>query len=42
MIDFKNEAKNSGFFFYQIIASELLSLNCFYEEQNTFHRQPMC
>ena len=34
MIDFKDEAKKSGnFFLYQIIASELLSFNCSYEEQ---------
>ena len=30
------------FFVYAIIASELLSLNCSYEEQDTFHRHPMC
>ena len=40
MIDFKDEAKKSGnFFLYQIIASELLSFNCSYEEQDS---QPMC
>ena len=26
----------------EIISSELVSLNCPYEEQDTFHRQPMC
>ena len=26
----------------EIIASELVSLNCLYKEQDTFHRQPMC
>ena len=30
------------FFVSEIIASELVSLNCLYEEQDTFHRQPMC
>ena len=30
------------FFVSEIIASELVSLNCPYEEQHTFHRQPMC
>ena len=30
------------FFVSEIIASELASLNCPYEEQDTFHRQPMC
>ena len=30
------------FFVSEIIASELVSLNCPYEEQDTFHRQPMC
>ena len=29
------------FFVSQIIASVLVSLNCLYEEQDTFHRQPM-
>ena len=26
----------------EMIASELVSLNCPYEEQDNFHRQPMC
>ena len=26
----------------QIIGPELVSLNCPYEEQDTFYRQPMC
>ena len=26
----------------EIIASELVSLNCLYEDQDAFHRQPMC
>ena len=30
------------FFVSQIIASELVSLNCHYEEQDTFRPQPMC
>ena len=30
------------FFVSDIIASELVSLNCPYEEQDTFHQQPMC
>ena len=30
------------FFFFDIIESELVLLNCPYEEQNSFHRQPMC
>ena len=29
-------------FVTKIIASELVSLNCLYLEQDTFHRQPMC
>ena len=39
-INFKNPAKKGEkkFFVSQIIASELLSLNCLYEEQDTFHR----
>ena len=32
--------KNSLLF--KIIASESVSLNCLYLEQDTFHRQPMC
>ena len=24
------------------IAFELLSFNCFYQEEDTFHRKPMC
>ena len=30
------------FFVSQIIASELVSLYCHYEEEDAFHRQPMC
>ena len=30
------------FFFFEMIASELVSLNCLYEEQDNFHLQPMC
>ena len=30
------------FFVSEIIASELVSLNCLYEDQDAFHRQPMC
>ena len=29
-------------FLFAIIASQLLPLICSYEEQDTFHRQPMC
>ena len=29
-------------FVFDIIASELVSLNSPYEEQDTFHGQPMC
>ena len=29
-------------FVSEVIASELVSLNCPYEEQDNFHRQPMC
>ena len=37
------QQKNEKIFFVsEIIASELVSLNCPYEEQDTFHRQPMC
>ena len=31
-----------NFFVSDIIASALVSLNCQYEEQDTFHGQPMC
>ena len=31
-----------SFFYSEIIASQLVSLNCPYEEQETSHRQPMC
>ena len=42
-LDFKNAAKiEEKCLAYEIIASELVSLNCLYEEQDTFHRQPMC
>ena len=27
---------------FEIIASELVALNCLYEEENTCHRQSMC
>ena len=30
------------FFLSDITAYELVSLNCPYEEQDTFHPQPMC
>ena len=33
---------SKSFFISEIIASELASLNILYEEQDTFHRQPMC
>ena len=42
-IDLKNGPKiEKKFFVSAIIASELLSLNCSYEEEDTFHPQPMC
>ena len=31
-----------NFFVSEAIASELVSLNCAYEEQDTFHQQVMC
>ena len=37
------QQKNEKIFFVsEIIASELVSLNCPYEEQDTFHWQPIC
>ena len=30
------------FFVSEIIASELVSLNILYYEEDTYHRQPMC
>ena len=42
-IDFNDVAKSlETIFFAEIIASELVSLNFPYEEQDTFHEQPMC
>ena len=42
-LDFKNAAKNSEkVFFSVIIPSELVSLYCPYEEQDNFHRWPIC
>ena len=42
-LDFKNAAKIwENVFVSDIISSELVSLNSRYEEQDTFHRQPMC
>ena len=35
----KNEKKS---FVSEIIVSELVALNCLYEEENTCHRQSMC
>ena len=29
-------------FVSEIVASELVSLNCPYEKPDTFHQQPMC
>ena len=29
-------------FVFEIIDSELVALNCLYEEQNTCHQQSMC
>ena len=37
------EQKTENFFFLsEIIPSELVLLNCRYQEQDTFHPQPMC
>ena len=37
------QQKNEKIFFVsEIIASELVSLNCPYDEQDTFHRQSVC
>ena len=42
-LNFKKAAKiQKKFFVSEIIASELVSLNCLYEEEDTCHRQPMC
>ena len=42
-IDFKiHEKIEKKFFVSKIIPCELVSLTCLYEEQDTFHRQPMC
>ena len=30
------------FFVFEIIASELIALNCFYSEENTCHRESVC
>ena len=30
------------FFVFEIIASDLVSLNCLYEEQDGFHGRPLC
>ena len=37
-----NEKSEKKFFVSEIISSELVSLNCLYEEQETFQQQPMC
>ena len=37
-----HQENQKKFFISEIIAYELVSLNCLYEEQDTFHRQPMC
>ena len=29
-------------FVFEIIASKLVLLDCLYQEQDRFHRQPMC
>ena len=41
---FKRSSKKlrKTFFSPEIIASELVSLNCLYEERDNFHLQPMC
>ena len=36
------EKTKKKFFVSNIIASGLVSSNCSYEEQDTFHRQPVC
>ena len=40
----KKKRKNSEkvFCFFQIIASEFVALNCFYQAYNACHRQSMC
>ena len=38
----KQQKIEKKFFISEIIASELWSLNCLYEEQDTFPRKPMC
>ena len=30
------------FFVFEIITSELVALNCLYQEQNTYHRDSLC
>ena len=30
------------FFVFQIITSELVALNCLYQEQNTYYRDSLC
>ena len=30
------------FFVFDIIASEFVALNCLYQEENIFHRVPVC
>ena len=37
-----HQKSQKKFFVSEIIAPELVLLNCPYEKQNTFHRQPMC
>ena len=37
-----NGAVAKTFFFFEIIASQLVVLNCLYLEENTCHRESMC
>ena len=42
-VGFENAEKNSEkVFFFEIIVSELVALNCLYKEGNPCHRQSMC
>ena len=36
------QGSDKRFFVSEIIASELVSLNFLYQEQDTFHREPKC
>ena len=38
----KKKKMEKDFFFFEIIASELVSLNCLYEADNASHQLSMC